>query len=294
MRGAARVIACTWILVLGTATPSEAIWRWLEKMSGPGWYDGFSLERKWKCGYPTDLSPNLQKALETLEADRGHSRATLAAFLKTEVNGLNRKEVVAEIEARLDELRPALRTEAFMGPAAVSFPCGPGGTIGDISRPRVSTVGFSGGLMWSTINRLRYAPEVPPEDTQVWIATGGMFYDRRLPWSGVERVEVGGSAEAYVFFGKTTKTMPRLALEPRATVALGTIRDYKTGAAAITFKVRAGLLWIVDDFAPEDFGALPTGERLGGWGETLTSVRLVVDIECLPWKRDSCRPTGER
>jgi hypothetical protein len=145
--------------------------------------------------------------------------------------------------------------------------------------------------MWSTINRLQYDPSLRPQDTQVWVLTGGPFYDHRVPglW---DRVEIGGSAEAYLFFGRTTRTMIRLAFEPRATVTIVTIRDEPSGVPAINLKARVGALWVVPGFDPEDFGALP-GARVGP--EVLTSVRLIVDIECLPWKKGSCRaPAASR
>jgi hypothetical protein len=133
--------------------------------------------------------------------------------------------------------------------------------------------------MWSTINRLQYAPSVWPEDTQVWVLTGGPFLDRRL--SGLlERVEVGRSVEGSFFFGQTTRKTFRVAFEPRATVMLGTIPDEASGNPALSVKRRARVLWRPKGFTREDFGALP-GEPLGS--EVLTSVRLVFDFDCYPW-----------
>lgn len=291
MRASVRVVACAVVMLVGTARPADAIWRWLEHMSGPGWYDGFSIEFKSWVRYP-GLPESEEESLKIIENETNITRLT-ALELAEARRRPKRPEVLKSLSARIDKLK-ALRkeilarvkdddqaTRTFMIPT-VSVPAEE--RVGDISEPRQRTLGWSAGLLWSTINRLRYEPGINPEDTQVWVLTGGPYYDHRL-YGPLNRLELGASAEGYIFFGRTTRTMFRVALEPRATVTIGTIRDELSGHPAINFKVRVGALWVVPGFDPEDFGALP-GERLGP--EVLTSIRLVIDFECLPWKRGSC------
>lgn len=285
MRLSVKVVACAAVMLLGTAQPAHAFWRWLEHMSGPGWYDGFSIEFKRWGRYPRPNVERIDEATKKMIAAE-KSVATLEALLRWELLQRPRRDnVIAALASRLMELgAEPERLNLLMLGIGVSIPLPSERRVGNLREPRKQTAGWSAGLMWSTINRLRYDPAVSPEDTQVWVLTAGPFYDYRL--SGLlNRVEVGGSAEAYLFFGNTTRTMVRLALEPRATVTLGTIRDETSGNPAINFKLRVGALWVMPGFDPEDFGALP-GERLGP--EVLTSIRLVVDMECWPWKRGSC------
>lgn len=108
--------------------------------------------------------------------------------------------------------------------------------------------------------------------------------DRRLPGL-LDGVEVGASGEKHLYFGRTTRTMFRVSLEPRATFTLGTLRDEQNGNPWVNPKIRVGTLWVLPGFDPADFGALP-GPRLGP--EVLTSVRLVVDLECYRWRRGHC------
>lgn len=290
MRASVRVVACVVVMLVGTPQPAHAIWRWLEHMSGPGWYDGFSIEFKRWARYP-GLPESEEAVVELIRAETSLTRLRALQRWERQTRA-PREKVLAELKERIQALEKPARALAEEAPRfqpkmvipTISTALSDDRRVGDISQPRKQTFGFSAGMMWSTINRLRYDPSVNPEDTQVWVLTGGPFYDRRL--SGLlDRVEVGGSAEGYLFLGKTTKTMVRLALEPRATVTLGTIRDDATGNPSINFKVRVGALWVLPGFDTEDFGALP-GERLGP--EVLTSIRLVVDFECLPWKRRSC------
>lgn len=281
MRASVRVVACAVVMLVVTARPADAIWRWLEHMSGPGWYDGVSIEFKRWARYP-QLPESEKEVLALINLEQSLTR--LQALLQAEYRrSPPRDAVVAALKEQMRKLEED--KVKFLGAIpALSTPVPSERRIGDIREPRQQTLGWSAGLMWSTINRLRYESRINPEDTQVWVATAGPFYDHRMAGL-LNRLELGASAEGYLFFGRTTRTMFRVALEPRATITLGTIRDEVSGNPAIHFKVRVGALWVVPGFDPEDFGALP-GERLGP--EVLTSVRLVVDFECYPWKRGSC------
>jgi hypothetical protein len=284
MRAAVRVTACVWVIMLGTAQPADAIWRWLEKMSGPGWYNGLFIEYKLECGYPVDLPINEIDAKAIIE--RTDSLRTLDAFLEHEQRTRKRETIIAALNKRIHFLESK---KTFVAGGGISLPCRKKEhePVGDMLRGRTWAAGVSGGMMWSTTNPLKFDESVAPEDTQVFVVTTGGFYDRRIP--GLSDVEIGGSAEAWVFFGAETRTMFRTALEPRLTVTLWRFRDEVTGTPVLNLKARVGVLWVLPGFAPEDFGALPTGERLAG-SERLLSVRFVADFECLPWKLNSCLP----
>ena len=237
MRSSLRVVVCALVMLVAVPQPAHAIWRWLEHMSGPGWYTGSAWNSQQdSCKYPK------KKGEKTLEE-------------------------VLEVSApcRQDKKKPDQ----------------------DYSQPREQTAGLSAGLMWSTINRLRYEPSVPPEDTQVWIATGGAFYDYRLKGL-LERVEVGASSELFVFFGKATRSMARVSFEPRATISLGTIySEHQTDRTpVVSLKLRIGVLWLPGEFEPEDFGAISVGPSGGSLEEEIL-------MSSVSWPTSSAGPGKE-
>jgi hypothetical protein len=102
-----------------------------------------------------------------------------------------------------------------------------------------------------------------------------------------EHLEFGGTLEPFLFFGRTTRQMWRLAAEGRGAVRLYTFKDRGGSQNPVAnIKVRVGALWLNDGFAPTDFGALP-GPRLSG-KQVHTSVRVLLDFECLPWRSLAC------
>lgn len=285
MRGAARVIACTWILVLGTATPSEAIWRWLEKMSGPGPYAGLFFDFKIRCKYsdtptPQEVVELQRQELERLRMQLERLKKLLADLAAKEQ--VRKGELVEEIE-RIDA--QVVQLEQHLVSGGMSFPCAPHNRTGDVRRPRDMSYGVTGGLLWTTANRLEFAPSVSEADKRVWAVTAGGFADWRILRRWVDRIEAGVASELYVFFGKAmTGADWNVSLEPRATITLATVRT-KSGMPWLHFKTRAGVAFMLREMTTEDFGALP-GTKLGP--EMLTSIRFLADFECFPFKSGSC------
>lgn len=234
-----RIASIGLLMLAGTALPADAQWRWLEHMSGPGWYDGFSIEQKVFCRYP-EKPPPIQETVAV---------------------------------------------------STISLPCWKDNadSWGDSSQHRFFTLGVSGALLWSTINRLQYPAEVNAnsENTQVWVLSPGVFADIRLlsttRRSWLDNLELGVAFEAFRMDSKVMKPLWRWAREPRLTVNLVSIRNTAADNIIGHVKLRAGVLWLNSDMDSGDFGAI-AGTTLSK-RQAHTSIRVLFDVECLPWKK---------
>lgn len=316
------------VLLLGLALsavdvrPAEAWWRWLEEMSGPGWFDGIGYEVKILCRFPkvTELTATQVERLvqETFELGDSTKRVdvlqTATANLEAWRKAISQNEkmrpslssfdaAIAQLRARLAQYPTnAMQDAGFLLPGAViSTPCWKSNTDGVVTRARRHTLGASAGFMLSRINRLKYAEDIPAEHTQVRVVQFGGYYDGRVPdrwldWEflglnrvlvpAFERLEFGATVEFMRFSGKTTQPFWRVTREVRGAVRIATFRDDETKNPVFHLKVRGGALWFNEGFAPTDFGAEP-GPPLSA-SQVHTSVRILVDFECLPWRSNAC------
>ena len=244
-----RIASIGLLMLVGPALPADAQWRWLEHMSGPGWYDGFSIEQKVFCRYPEQDPPKPEQDPP-------------------------KKETVAA--------------------PTISLPCwiDNAKSRGDSSQHRFFTFGVSGALLWSTINRLQYSAEVTAnsENTQVWVLSPGVFADvrllstRRRIW--LDNLELGVAFEAFRMDSKVMKPLWRWAREPRLTVNVVSIRNTAAKNIIGHVKLRAGVLWLDSDMDSGEFGAI-AGTTLSR-RQAHTSIRVLFDVECLPWKKEKC------